>query len=147
MAGSSQQRSVLLKLTLWAISTSSLPYEAHLYSPVVDIADACGALRKECCNGERHCSIWDVIAVMINALQLTPLRTCMPCALASYAEMATCVEIHGRYEWLASPAMVIGAMRPRGAAHTAPLLRDCHSSPTKPRLRRALMPLQLFFSS
>ena len=58
---------------------ASLPYQAHLHTPVVDIADACGALRKECCNGERHCSIWDVIAVMIDALELTPLRTCTPC--------------------------------------------------------------------
>ena len=71
----------------------------------------------------------------------------MPCALASYAEMATCVEIPGRYEWLASPALVIGAMRPRGAAYTAPLLCDCHSSPAEPRLRRALMSLQSLFSS
>ena len=79
---------------------SSLPYKAHLHSPVVDIADACGALRKQCCNSERHCSIWDVIAVVINALELTPLRTCMPCAqrqcttpyFASRAELALCVD-------------------------------------------------------
>ena len=103
---------------------SSLPYQAHLHTPVVDIADACGTLCKKCCDGERHRSIRDVIAVVINALQLTPLRTCMPCATASYAEKAIRLEIHGHYEELASPAMVIGAMRPRGAAHTAPLLCD-----------------------
>ena len=120
---------------------SSLPYQAHLHTPVVDIADACGALRKECCDGERHCSIRDVIAVMIDPLELTPLRTCTPCALASYAEMAIRVEIHGQYKELASPAMVIRAMRPGGAAHTAPLFRDCHQSPAELRLHRALMPL------
>ena len=129
---------------------SSLPYEAHLYTPVVDIADAGGALRKECCNSERHCSIWDVIAVVIYALELTPLRTCMPCAqrqrntwrtphMQRWLPVLTLQRHHGE---LASPAMVM-SQEPTKAALTALFLRR----PAKPRLRERLVAGQALTSS
>lgn len=49
----------------------------HLDAPVIDVADAGGPLCKQRCHSQRHGSIWDVIAVMVDALQLTPFRACM----------------------------------------------------------------------
>lgn len=46
------------------------------YPPIVHISNRCWPLSKDCCYCKAHSCIWDVIAIMINALQMPPWRAC-----------------------------------------------------------------------
>ena len=47
-----------------------------LYAPVVHVPDSCGALCKQCSHGQGHGCIGDVVAVVVDAMQLIPGGAC-----------------------------------------------------------------------